>query len=45
MVRIVEKFLSLTTEERNALGENGRKKVIEEFDEKIVINKYLNEII
>ena len=45
MVEIVEKFLSLTEEKRNILGKNGRKKVIAEFDEKIVINKYLKEII
>lgn len=44
MAKIVEKFLTLTNEERSKLGKNGRKKVIEEFDEKIVINKYLTEI-
>ena len=26
------------------MGENGRKKVLKEFDEKIVINKYLRLI-
>lgn len=44
MVEIIENFLSLTEEKRNTLGKNGRKKVIAEFDEKIVINKYLKEI-
>ena len=44
MVKIVEKFLNLTEKEREILGKNGRKKVIKEFDEKIVINKYLTEI-
>ena len=44
MIEVVEKFLKLTDEERNILGENGRKKVVEEFDEKIVIDKYLNQI-
>ena len=44
MVMAVEKFLSLSEKEKNILGKNGRKKVIEEFDEKIVINKYLIEI-
>lgn len=44
MVKIIEKFLALTNEERSKLGKNGRKKVVAEFDEKIVINKYLTEI-
>ena len=44
MVEVVEKFLKLTTEERDTLGENGRKKAVEEFDEKIVIEKYLKVI-
>ena len=44
MIEIVEKFLNLTTEEKNILGENGRKKVITEFDERIVINKYLENM-
>lgn len=44
MVMAVEKFLSLSEKEKNILGKNGRKKVMTEFDEKIVISKYLNEI-
>jgi glycosyltransferase involved in cell wall biosynthesis len=40
----MEKFINLTEEERIKLGKNGRKKVIEEFDEKIVIEKYIEEI-
>lgn len=44
MVMAVKKFLRLSEEERNILGKNGRKKVIAEFDEKIVINKYLKVI-
>ena len=44
MVEVVEKFLKLTVEERDVLGKNGRKKAVEEFDEKIVIDKYLNQI-
>ncbi len=44
MVEIVEKFLSLNKKERKKLGENGREKVLREFDEKIVINKYLKVI-
>ena len=44
MVEVVEKFLKLTDEERDTLGKNGRKKAVEEFDEKIVIDKYLKVI-
>ena len=44
MVEIVERFLKLSEDERKAMGENGRKKVLKEFDEKIVINKYLKVI-
>ena len=44
MVKIVEKFLNLSKKEKEILGKNGRKKAVEEFDEKIVINKYLNII-
>ena len=44
MVEIVEKFLKLSENERKIMGENGRKKVLKEFDEKIVINKYLKAI-
>ncbi|MDR3258911.1 MAG: glycosyltransferase family 4 protein [Fusobacteriaceae bacterium] len=44
MLAVVEKFLSLSLEERKKMGINGRKKVEEEFDEKIVIKKYLDTI-
>lgn len=44
MVEIVERFLKLSEDERKVMGENGRKKVLKEFDEKIVINKYLRLI-
>ena len=44
LVGKIENFLRLSEKERNFLGENGRVKVEMEFDEKIVIEKYLNEI-
>ena len=44
MVEIVERFLKLSEDERKIMGENGRNKVLKEFDEKIVINKYLKVI-
>lgn len=37
----IEKFLSLSLNQRKQLGLNGRKKVEEVFDRNIVINKYL----
>lgn len=44
MLGIVEKFLNLSKNQQERLGENGRKKVVEQFDERIVIKSYLNEI-
>ena len=38
----IEKFLALTHEERLEMGKRSREKMLKEFDEKIVINKYLN---
>ena len=40
----IEKFLSLNYEDRKAMGLAGRKKVEREFDRRIVIQKYMNEI-
>ncbi len=40
----VEKFLSLSNKERAQLGLNGRRKVEERFDRKIVVDKYMAEI-
>lgn len=40
----MEKMISLSNEERDNMGKAGRKKIIKEFDEKIVINKYLESI-
>lgn len=40
----VERFLSLTYEEKKQMGIEGRKKVEKEFDRQIVISAYLNEI-
>lgn len=44
LVEQIEKFLKLTQDERDSLGRNGRIKVEKEFDEKIVIQKYLREL-
>jgi len=37
----IEKFLALTHEERLEMGKRSREKMVREFDEKIVIEKYL----
>lgn len=44
MVRAIEEFLAMSYEERKAMGIAGRKKVEEQFDRQIVINKYLETI-
>ncbi|MNF13622.1 hypothetical protein D3C80_2155270 [compost metagenome] len=40
----MEKIINSSVEERRVMGENSRKKVEAEFDEKIVIEKYLDVI-
>ena len=40
----IERFLSLSWEERKQMGLAGRKKVEKEFDRRIVIEKYIKEI-
>lgn len=44
LVSAMEKFIDLPFDEKREMGLNGRKKVEKEFDRKIVINAYLNEI-
>ncbi|NQY94661.1 MAG: glycosyltransferase family 4 protein [Campylobacteraceae bacterium] len=40
----IEKMLNLSSSDLAKMGKKGRKKIINEFDEKIVINKYLESI-
>ena len=40
----IEKYLSLSYEDRKQMGINGRKKIEKEFDRNIVINKYIEAI-
>ena len=40
----MEKILNLSDDKRKQMGEKGREKIINEFEEKIVINKYLRTI-
>ena len=44
LAKKMKKMLNLTEEERCLMGKHGRNKMIREFDEKIVINKYLKSI-
>lgn len=40
----MEMMINLSTEERELMGKHGREKMINEFEEKIVIQKYLNVV-
>ncbi len=40
----IEKFMNLSYEDKKQMGLNGRKKMENEFDRNIVINKYIKEI-
>ena len=44
LAKQMEKMLNLTKEERIFMGENSRRKAVSEFDEKIVLNKYLESV-
>ena len=44
LIAKIEKFLTLTTDQRKAMGEAGRAKVEREFDRQIVVEAYLKEI-
>ena len=44
LIEKIEKFLSLSHEERRNMGLAGRAKVEKEFDRQIVVDKYLKEI-
>ena len=44
LIEKIEKFLSLSIEDRKAMGLAARKKVEQEFDRQIVVQKYISEI-
>lgn len=44
LVRTIERFLSLPNSQRKLAGELGRKRMVEKFSRKIVINAYREEI-
>lgn len=45
LIEKIEKFMVLSREEKRQMGLAGREKVEREFDRKIVIEKYMNELI
>lgn len=44
LIETVERFINLPYEEKKKMGNNARKKMEKEFDRKIVIHNYLEEI-
>ena len=44
LIRQIEKFLSLSNEERKQMGLAGRAKVEREFDRQIVVERYIREL-
>jgi galacturonosyltransferase len=44
LVSAIEEFLKLPRERKEAMGRAGREKVLREFDRRIVVNKYIQEI-
>lgn len=44
LIKKIEKFLTLSVDERKAMGLAGRTKVEKEFDRNIVIQKYFDEV-
>lgn len=44
LIKKIEQFIKLPWEEKEKMGLAGRKKVENEFDRKIVVDKYINEL-
>ncbi len=44
LIEAINKFMKLSNDERKTMGLNGRKKVENEFDRQIVVQKYLDEV-
>lgn len=45
LARALLRFLDLSAEERQTMGKAGREKAVREFDEKIVIDRYREELL
>lgn len=41
---VMQKMMDLSSKERESMGKYGRKKIIEKFDEKLVISQYINTL-
>jgi glycosyltransferase involved in cell wall biosynthesis len=44
LANVIQRFLSLSPQERQKMGQNGRAKVMEAFDEKIILQHYWRTI-
>ena len=44
LIKVLEKFLNLSLEDKKQMGIDGRKKIEREFDRALVINKYFNQL-
>ena len=44
LIKVLEKFLNLSLEDKKQMGIKGRKKIEREFDRALVINKYFNQL-
>ena len=44
LIEAIEKFLALSREQKRAMGLAGREKVEREFDRRIVVGKYMDEV-
>jgi hypothetical protein len=40
----IEKFINLSFDEKAAMGKAGREKIERDFDRKIVVNRYCDEV-
>lgn len=44
LVRAIERFMSLTNDQKREMGIRGHDKMLKEFDRQIVVNKYMQEM-
>lgn len=44
LVKAIEQFLSTSYKEKIAMGKAGRQRIVQEFDRKIVVNRYIDTI-
>ena len=42
--KVIERFIRLPYEEKEAMGKAGRQRMEEKFDRRIVVEKYMGEI-